>query len=130
MKFSLHISAAPYSTQTHATALKFAEAIANSEHELQRVFFSGDAVAIANMLTVIPQDEEDLRKRWQALHQTTSAELIICVSASLKHGVLDQTEADRYDKVAHNVEPPFVISGLGQLVDACIDSDRVVTFGH
>ena len=129
MKFSLHVSASPFSSQSHLTALNFAEAIAMTEHTLDRVFFSGDAVYIGNQLVVPPQGEEDVRARWLAIADQTKAELILCVSASLKRGIIDATESDRYEKPAYTVVPPFIISGLGQLVEAGITSDRLVTFG-
>ena len=51
------------------------------------------------------------------------------VASSLRRGLLDETEADRYEKPAANIASGFTISGLGQLIDACIESDRVMTFG-
>lgn len=129
MKFALHITAPPYSCQAHHCALKFAEAVADSEHSLFRVFFSGDGVYIGNRLMVSPQGEVDLKARWQQLAEQTGCELILCVSASLQRGILDNAEADRYEKPVYTTEPPFVISGLGQLVEAGIEADRLVTFG-
>ena len=129
MKISLHVTASPYSNQAHLTALKFAEAIAETEHELFRVFFSGDAVYVGNQLRIPPQGETDLTARWQRVAEQQRAELILCVSASLKRGVIDETEANRYDKPSSNVSSPFLISGLGQLVEAGLESDRLITFG-
>ncbi|MCG8669624.1 MAG: sulfurtransferase complex subunit TusD [Pseudomonadales bacterium] len=129
MKISLNITAAPYSNQAHLTALKFAEAIAETEHQLARVFFSGDAVYVGNSLRVPPQGEEDFTARWIDVANAQNAELILCVSASLKRGMLDKTEADRYEKGTFNITSPFIISGLGQLVEAGIESDRLITFG-
>ncbi len=129
MKISLHVTSSPHSQQSHLTAVNFAEAIAATEHQLLRVFFSSDGVYVANQLRVTPQGEEDLTNRWIAISQSQNAELILCVSASLKRGIIDQAEANRYDKSNHNVEAPFVISGLGQLVEAGLESDRLITFG-
>lgn len=130
MKFAIHISAPPYSVQAHLSGLLFCEAVARSGHELSRVFFSGDAVTIANRFSVTPQGEPDLRDRWLALAEQTGAELILCVSASLQRGMLDQGEADRYEKPGATIAEPFIISGLGQLVESCIEADRLITFGH
>jgi tRNA 2-thiouridine synthesizing protein D len=130
MNIALHISAPPHSSEAHLSGLRFAEAVARSDHHLSRVFFSGDAVYIANRLAVPPQGESNLRQRWMDLAETCNAELIICVSASLQRGLIDSTEADRYEKEAHTVESPFLISGLGQLVESCIEADRLVTFGQ
>ena len=43
--------------------------------------------------------------------------------------MLDHTEASRYEKPLGNVEAPFIISGLGQLIDGTINADRTMTFG-
>ncbi|MDX1694260.1 MAG: sulfurtransferase complex subunit TusD [Ketobacteraceae bacterium] len=129
MNFALHIFAPPHSSQSHLSALCFAEAVIRSEHQLSRVFFSGDAVQVANRFTVPPQGEENLLQRWANVAEHGNTELILCVSASLQRGLIDQTEADRYEKNGFSVEPPFVISGLGQLVESCIEADRLVTFG-
>ncbi len=85
---------------------------------------------MANLFSVTPQGEQDLRQRWLALAENTGAELILCVSASLQRGMLDKGEADRYEKPSSTMTEPFIISGLGQLIESCIEADRVVTFGH
>jgi tRNA 2-thiouridine synthesizing protein D len=53
----------------------------------------------------------------------------VCVASALRRGMLDPTEASRYEHDAASVAPEFTISGLGQLIDAAIDCDRLVTFG-
>jgi tRNA 2-thiouridine synthesizing protein D len=56
-------------------------------------------------------------------------ELTLCISSALRRGMLDPAEAERHEKHAASVHPAFTIAGLGQLVDACARSDRLVTFG-
>ena len=129
MQFCVHVLCPPYSQQSNLSALSFCQAVVASEHELVRVFFSGDGVWSGNDLMVPPQDELNLVAAWQALAQSANVELVVCVSAALRRGLLDASEADRYAKQHHNLADPFVISGLGQLVDACLQVDRVVTFG-
>ncbi|MDG1205648.1 MAG: DsrE family protein, partial [Pseudomonadales bacterium] len=55
-------------------------------------------------------------------------ELIVCVASALRRGVLDETEAKRYDTKSDNMAAAFQIGGLGQLIDAGLSSDRLVTF--
>jgi tRNA 2-thiouridine synthesizing protein D len=43
--------------------------------------------------------------------------------------MLDQVEADRHERPCATINPLFTVSGLGQLVDACASSDRLITFG-
>lgn len=129
MKFSILVLGSPYSNQSVNTALRFANAVMASEHSLYRVFFYHDAVQCGNAFTTPPQDELDIPKQWQNLVETQETELIVCIASALKRGVLDSTEAERYEKPSSNLADRFTISGLGQMVDATIHSDRVITFG-
>ena len=45
-----------------------------------------------------------------------------------KH-IIGQDEAKRAGKDSNNMAPGFQISGLGQLIDAGIQADRLVVFG-
>jgi tRNA 2-thiouridine synthesizing protein D len=56
-------------------------------------------------------------------------DLVVCVAAAQRRGILDKDEAKRNGKDADNLEEGFRISGLGQLVEAGIQSDRLITFG-
>jgi tRNA 2-thiouridine synthesizing protein D len=51
------------------------------------------------------------------------------VAAAQRRGLLDEDEAKRAGKNADNMAPGFQISGLGQLIDAGIQADRLVVFG-
>lgn len=78
---------------------------------------------------VTPQDEINPTQQWADLAGNQGIELILCVSSALKRGLLDASEAQRYEKEAETVHPSFHISGLGQLIDASVTSDRLMTFG-
>jgi len=129
MKFSILVLGSPYSNQSVNTALRFAKAVVASEHSLYRVFFYHDAVQCGNALVTPPQDDVDIPAEWQQISETDTAELIVCIASALKRGVLDTTEAERYEKNSSNLADEFIISGLGQMVDATIHSDRGITFG-
>ena len=129
MKFSLLVLGAPYSSQSVQSALRFAHAVLDSGHELLRVFFYHDAVNIGNALITPPQDEPDLPRQWAELADKHGVDLVVCIASALKRGVLDEGEAKRYQRPAANLAPGFEISGLGQLTEAALLSDRLVTFG-
>jgi tRNA 2-thiouridine synthesizing protein D len=128
MNYALLILASPYSSPGAKNALHFAEAALSRGHTLSRVFFYHDGVFIGNALSTPPQDEHKLLEEWVALAENNSVELIACIGASLRRGVLDTAEAERYDKPVANLHPAFVLSGLGQLVDTAITADRLITF--
>ncbi len=129
MKFSLLVNAAPYSQQGARSAYHFAAAALASGHEVYRVFFYHDGVLNANSLMQLAQDEADLQAQWVTLASQNGFELAVCIASALRRGVLDASAADRYDKPASNLHAAFAIVGLGQLVDAGLHSDRLVTFG-
>lgn len=127
MIFSLAVHAAPYSSQASHTAYQFVIALLDQGHQLHRVFFYHDGVHNATSLASPPQDEFNLYQAWNTLAQ--EHDLVICIAAALKRGILNSEEAARYDKPAHNISDSYSISGLGQLVEAVVMSDRFITFG-
>ena len=129
MKFSIVIYAAPYSTESAATALRFAESLIQQGHELYRLFFFGDGVHNASKLTVVAQDEINLQLQWSKLIEEHDIDSVICVSSALRRGVLDQIEADRHELGTASAYESSEVGGLGQLIDASLHSDRVVNFG-
>lgn len=128
MKFSLAIYGAPYSSESASTALNFARAALAQGHEIHRLFFYQDGVHNASALCVPPQDEQNLPEAWQGLIREHSLDAVVCVASALKRGVLDAAEAERYGKPAANLLEGFTIGGLGQLVDAALGADRLVSF--
>ena len=129
MKFSIVIFAAPYSTESAATALRFAESLIQQGHELYRLFFFGDGVHNASKLTVVAQDEINLQLQWSKLIEEHDIDSVICVSSALRRGVLDQAEAERHELGTASAYEGSQVAGLGQLIDAALHSDRVVNFG-
>lgn len=127
-KFSLLVTSAAWSSQGHITALNFAKSLLSQGHSLYRVFFYADATHVGTASAVAPQDERDIPKEWQALASEHSTDLIICITAGLKRGIINESESHRYDISTDTLDNHFELSGLGQLVDAIIQSDRVVTF--
>ncbi|MCP4472122.1 MAG: sulfurtransferase complex subunit TusD [Gammaproteobacteria bacterium] len=129
MKFSILINEGPYTHQASDSAYHFTEAALRAGHEIVRVFFYHDGVYNGTRLSVPPQDDRNVSERWSALGQEHSLELILCVAAAQRRGMLDEDEARRAGKDSNNIAPGFEISGLGQLVDAGIQADRLIVFG-
>lgn len=129
MNYSLLILSPPASGHTTISAIRFAEAVCARGHHLLRVFFLDDGVYQGMASAVTPQDEFDHLAAWQQLSTQHSVELVLCISSALKRGLLDASEAKRYQREGVTVHPAFIVGGLGLLVDATANSDRVVTFG-
>lgn len=129
MKFAILVNEGPYTHQASDSAYQFAKAVLAKGHELYRVFFYHDGVNNASRLTVPPTDDRHIVNRWSALAQEHGIDLVVCIAAAQRRGLLDENEMKRHGKDANNIAPGFRISGLGQLVEAGIQADRLVTFG-
>ena len=129
MKFSIVVQSSPFSGQSPATALRFAKSLLEQGHELFRVFFYSEATLTASELISPPQDEVNLNKEWADFAKQHKLDVVVCIAAAVKRGVLDANEAKRYEKSAANIDPAYELSGLGQLAEAIAVSDRVITFG-
>jgi len=129
MKFGILVSEGPYTHQASDTAYHFTEAALNNGHEIVRVFFYHDGVNNGTSLGVPPQDDRNITTRWSALGEKHGLDMVLCVAAAQRRGLLDEDEAKRAGKNASNMAAGFNISGLGQLIDAGIQADRLMVFG-
>ena len=118
MKIGVLVNEGPYNHQAADTAYQFAHAAIAKGHHIQRVFFYNDGVNNASKLTEPPQDDRQIVNRWSKLAEEHGIDLVVCVAAGLRRGLVEE-----------NLAPGFRISGLGQLVEAGIESDRLVVFG-
>jgi len=129
VKFAILVNEGPYTHQASDSAYHFTEAVLRAGHEIVRVFFYHDGVNNGTRLSVPPQDDRNISERWSALAQQHEVELILCVAAAQRRGLLDEDEARRAGKDSNNMAEGFQISGLGQLIDAGIQADRLIVFG-
>jgi len=129
VKFGILVNEGPYTHQASDSAYHFTAAALRAGHEIVRVFFYHDGVNNGTRLSVPPQDDRNVSERWSALVDEHGVELILCVAAAQRRGLLDEDEARRAGKDSNNMAPGFQISGLGQLIDAGIQADRLVVFG-
>lgn len=129
MKFAIMVSEGPYQHQAADTAYEFACAALRGGHELVRVFFYHDGVNNATRLACPPQDERNIVERWRDLAVSHGIDLVVCVAAAQRRGILDAREARRLARDSDNLAGNFRISGLGQLIEAGIIADRFLVFG-
>lgn len=129
MKFSILVNEGPYTHQAADSAYQFAKAALAKGHEIFRVFFYHDGVNNATRLATPPQDDRNIVNRWSKLVEEHKLDLVVCVAAAQRRGIVDEGEAKRNGKDATNLAPGFRISGLGQLIEAGIQADRIVVFG-
>lgn len=129
MKFGILVNEGPFTHQAADTAYQFAKAALAGGHEIFRVFFYHDGVNNASDLAVPPQDDRNITDNWVKLAEANKIDMVVCIAAAQRRGLLDANEAQRQGKRGDNIAPVFRISGLGQLVEAGIECDRLLTFG-
>ena len=115
MRLSLLVQGEPCTSSAPYNALAFARAAVAAGHGIGRVFFYKDATLLASRLAA---DEQKLREGWTALAASADFELAVCVSAAARRGIVEEL----------SLADGFTIVGLGQLIEAMEDSDRLVAF--
>lgn len=115
MRIDLLVQSAPLATPAAKNALEFSRAAVAAGHEVGRVFFYKDAVAIGNRFA---DDKRGLRAAWIDFGSRHGAELVLCVSAAERRGVVAE----------HTLAEGFLVRGLGVLVETMAESDRLVSF--
>ena len=129
MKFTIMVNEGPYQHQSSDSALQFARAVLAQGHEIFRVFFYHDGVNNGTRLSVPPADDRLIQKEWSELSKENDLDLVICIAAAQRRGLMDEDEAKRQGLDANNIIDGFRISGLGQLIEGGIQADRTVVFG-
>ncbi len=129
MKFGIQVNEGPYTHQATDSAYFFVKAALEAGHEIFRVFFYHDGVNNGTRYTSPPQDDRHVVNRWSELAEKHNLDLVVCVAAAQRRGIVDEGEQQRNGKDGNNIAPGFRISGLGQLIEAGIESDRLVVFG-
>lgn len=128
MIFSLVIQASAQKSEIALTALQFAQALVRNQHQIYRIFFYGEGASLASECVVSPQDETDAHAEWRRFIATHNIDAVVCIAAGLRRGIINTAESARYQKNAATLAPEYELSGLGQLIDAAVHSDKLITF--
>jgi tRNA 2-thiouridine synthesizing protein D len=129
VRFSIVVTEGPYTHQASDSAYHFTKAALEKGHEIYRVFFYNDGVNNATRYSIPPQDDRNIQRMWSELAEAHKLDMVVCIAAAQRRGILDANEAKRQGKDGDNIAPGFRISGLGQLIEAGIQADRLVVFG-
>ncbi len=127
MKLNLIVNGAVYSSQTAYSAYCFAKQ-AVVKHQVTQVFFYQDGVTQANSLSSPLADEFDAVQAWAELAEQYNIDLVVCISAAERRGVIDDEQREEFAKPAANLHAKFRIQGLGAMHDATLSADRTVSF--
>ena len=109
LKYTLVVMTGPDNGMGHIRAKGFAQALAQQGHRLQRVFFYGDGVRAAQ------EETPEWQQFWTTLAGSQGSELVLCSASAERYGLTEPV-------------PPFTLMGLGTLMEAGFDSDRIISF--
>lgn len=112
MKFTLVINCNPES-ETALHAYGVCKTLIESDHELLGVMLVEHGVHLTQSESAV---------KWQALASMRNFPIHCCVNSAHAFNVMSQHKP--------KFEPPFQLSGLGQLTALCANADRVITFGE
>jgi tRNA 2-thiouridine synthesizing protein D len=129
MKFAIQVNSSPYHSNAGHTAYAFIKTALAQGHEIFRVFFYHEGVYHAFKYATPPDDELQFATQWSELARRYQIDLVVCISAAQKRGLLCSDEAERQGKQDNDLAEGFRISGLGQLVEATLKADRFILFG-
>ena len=118
MNISLLVQSNPISSNTQLLALQFAQEAISQGHSLLRIFFYKEGGFVGNKYSSSPENETNIQAKWGAFAKETGTELVICIASAQRRGVIQ----------SKNVAVGFSVVGLGQMVEAMLESDRTVTF--
>jgi tRNA 2-thiouridine synthesizing protein D len=119
------LSQSPCNSEANITAQKLAKEILLAGDIIDRIFFYQDACYTALQAQVPGQGLQSSYDVWLQLAQEYDLPLQSCIANSLRRGIIDQQEAERY-QVNENIHSSFELVGLGELAQACLSSDRII----
>ncbi|MDP2562975.1 sulfurtransferase complex subunit TusD [Psychrobium sp. 1_MG-2023] len=110
------------------SAYLFARALLKQGHQLTQVFFYQQGTANTNALYCPASDETNVVALWQGLAENFAVDLVSCVAASLRRGIVDEQLAKEQQLASDNLAPHFRLGGLGEFVQASADADKLIQF--
>jgi len=128
MKYAIQVNSSPYQSHSGDTAYQFIKATLDMGHDVVRVFFYQEGVYHAFRYKTPPDDEVQVVARWTELAEDYELDLVVCISAAQRRGLLESGEAKRQGKQDNDVADGFRIAGLGLWVEAMLAADRFVEF--
>lgn len=129
MKYTIQINSSPYQASSGETAYQFIKSALEMGHEVSCVLFYQEGVYHAFRYATPPDDEVQIVSRWTALASKYDLDLLVCISAAQRRGLLEVNEAKRQGKMDNDLADGFRIAGLGQWVESVLKADRFIEFG-
>jgi tRNA 2-thiouridine synthesizing protein D len=129
MKYAIQINVGPYASNAGVVAYRFILAALHAKHQVLRVFFYQEGIQHAMRYALPPNDEMHIGQLWSRLARDHQIDLVVCISAAQRRGLLCLDEAKRQGAEDDDLADGFRIAGLGQWLEATQLADRCLVFG-
>lgn len=129
MKYAIQINVGPYASNAALDAYYFVRAALQAGHRVLRVFFYKDGIYHALRYASPPDDELQFSRNWSQMAKDHQVDLVVCISAAQRRGLLCGDEAKRQGKCDDDLADGFRLAGLGQWLEATLNADRCIVFG-
>jgi tRNA 2-thiouridine synthesizing protein D len=97
-------------------SLALVQALINEQHSIKTIFFLFNGAYTANAFIDMPSDEPNISQLWSELAQAHQIRLVVCSASAARRGIC-----------VTNLAPGFNLGSIGELVESCDASDRVVS---
>ncbi|AIF99058.1 sulfurtransferase complex subunit TusD [Alteromonas australica] len=126
--YSILITSSPYHGDCAQRALAFIDGLLANGDTLKHVFFYGDGVYHCNNMMLQSGNDFYVYGAWESLASTHNTQLLVCITAAVKRGIVSQQEAAENGISAVNLTAPFVQAGLGEFFSELHQCERLVQF--
>lgn len=118
-KFALLLTSNSFASQSAVSALQFAKAALQLGHQIEHIFLYQDAVMLASAAQDLPADEPDVSAHLADFCQQHNIDLLFCVTAAEKRGVVSSEMPARTG---------YIAAGLAEFAMRQDSIDRLVQF--
>lgn len=127
-EFSILITSSPFNGDSAMRALAFINGVIANGDKVNNIFFYGDGVYHANSLMLDTGDTFSAYRAWSKLSSEHNVALLVCITASVKRGIVSQQEADDNGIGFANLQAPFEQAGLGEFFTLLHGCTNLVQF--
>ncbi|HLR17849.1 MAG TPA: sulfurtransferase complex subunit TusD [Alcanivoracaceae bacterium] len=128
MRVSVLVAVGPHHPAA-AAALKYCQALLNTKHTLNCVFFYQDGVLLGNAQTYFgPNEQQPVAQAWQDFVAAQDINAVLCTASAVRRGIFDAQSAEQYNRNAITIANHFQLGGLGEWAEAIRQSERAISF--
>jgi len=106
-EYSILITSSPFEGDTALRALAFIQGVIDNGDVVNNVFFYSEGVHHCNSLMLKTGDELFAYDGWKALAADHNVNLMVCITAAVKRGIVSEMEAKENGMAHANLTAPL-----------------------